>query len=82
MAFVVARAVERAGVFHCDFFARQHQDELAGIRRLRIKFERLVAHRHTRSAFQRVPVVVDHLLPRAAIDDSLIALDRMPNWLR
>src|SRR3989337_574690 len=65
MALMVARAVEDSGLFPCHLLARRDENELAGIGRLGIELEGLVAHCHARAALQRVAVVVHDLFPRA-----------------
>src|SRR5437899_3019692 len=78
MAFVIARAVEHAGVYHGDFISRRHENKLLRVRRLRIEFERFVAYRHARAALHRMPIIIDHLLPWAAVNYRLVALDARP----
>src|SRR5262245_18638773 len=74
-ALVITRAVEWARFFHGDFLPRRHENELAGVRRLCIELECFLAYRHARAALQRMAVVVNHLLPRTAINHRLVALD-------
>ena len=72
---MIARAIEHAGLFHRHLFARRHQHNLVLVGRPGIKSVRLVAHGDPRPAGQSVTVVIDHLLPRSAVNHRLIAFD-------
>jgi hypothetical protein len=75
---MIARAIKKAGLAERHFLPRRNWNELALVRRPRIEVERLVAHGDAHTARQSVPIIVDHLLPRAAIDHRLVALDTGP----
>src|SRR3970040_2382922 len=78
MAPCGAGAVKNSSLLQRDLFPGRNEDELILIRGRGVEVVGLVADRDPRPAGEDVVVVVDDLLPWAAVDHCLVSLDAGP----